>query len=1191
MRWRVWMLALATLVAALAATVVAIAVNVATGGEAPWFPALATHPLWWTAGATTFAAATGFTAWWAQRQLESDSARLVPAEQRPEPWVVDRPAEVDQIVAGLRRRSGATVGVSTALHGAGGFGKTTAAKLVRSDPRILRRFGDLVYWVSLGRDARPSVLTDKVNDLIRWIDPDRPVTFTDAHQAGQYLAGLLKAGPPRLIILDDVWFAEQIDVFPLGGRSARLITTRNVSLVAGHSTPVKVDQLSFAQARAVLMTDLPALPSAVVHGLLDETGRWPLLLRLINRVLVDQRRLYVDLETPTRQLLDRLRQDGVLQVDQLTGATGRQLDVNDPRQRQQAVTATIEASTGLLGPLERDRFAELAVFAQDESVPVSLVSELWHATGGVDQMTTRTLCARLEDLALVSLTPTADGGVVSLHDVVRDYLRKGLGEPHLVTLHSLLLRTVAASVSVAAPGRFSMDDNYTAAWWGLPADARYLWDHTVEHLLAAGRTDEAAMLATDLRWVAARLEQAGPLAPFSDLNRIDTARATVLRRLLGQTAHLLARTEPAHARIDILRSRVAHDPAWGPLLDGSPAERSRPALINRWALPDLPDPALRRTLTGHTLAVKAVAIAPDGTWLATAGSDRSVRIWDAATGAQLAKLTGHTDRVSTVAIAPDGTWLVTGGFDRSLRIWDVDTGNQRVRLSGHARRVNAVAVAPDGSWIASAGDDNSVRIWDAVTGDQRSKLTGHTHRVTAVAIAPDGSWLVTASDDRTARTWDVATGRQIGLRAMYTDWARAVAIAPDGSWLAIAGWSVRIWHLAAERQDTILIREDPDLVNSVAIAPDGSWLSTAGDDRSVRIWDPATKEQPVTLIGHNDPVNAVVIAPDGKWLATASTDQSARIWDAPAPAEVRQTRPASGLSSVTPEAADHHRSGKHSSWLYAVAVAPDGSWLATGSAEQSVQTWDAHTGDLHTSSAVHAGRVNAVAIAPDGTWLATAGWSVRIWSKETGEKVTEIFGHLGRVFALAISPDGGWLVTAGDDRTVRIWNAATGAQLAKLTGHTDRVNAVAIAPDGSWVATAGDDRTVRLWDLTTGTQRAELTGHTDRVNAVAIAPDSSWVATAGDDRTVRIWDPRTGSQRGELTGHQDRVNALAITPDGKWLATAGSDRSVRIWNPATAHASAMMRLEQAAYACAWAPAGQSLFVGGAGGLYHFGLES
>ena len=112
-----------------------------------------------------------------------------------------------------------------------------------------------------------------------------------------------------------------------------------------------------------------------------------------------------------------------------------------------------------------------------------------------------------------------------------------------------------------------------------------------------------------------------------------------------------------------------------------------------------------------------------------------------------------------MAIAPDGTWLATAGDDGTVRIWDPATGQQRATLTGHTGAVRAVAIAPDGTWLATASDDGTVRIWDPATGQHRATLTGHTGAVTAVAIAPDGTWLATASDDGTVRIWDPATGQ------------------------------------------------------------------------------------------------------------------------------------------------------------------------------------------------------------------------------------------------------------------------------------------------------------------------------------------------------------------------------------------------------------------------------------------------
>ena len=508
---------------------------------------------------------------------------------------------------------------------------------------------------------------------------------------------MLAAGPRRLVVLDDVWSEEQLAAFPVGGRCARLVTTRIPSLAKGASVPVKVDQMSEPQARALLSAGLPPLPAAVAAGLLEETGRWPLLLRLVNKILADQAQLQPDIAAAAEDLLGRLRRGGALQVDQLTGAAGQQLDVSDPDQRQRAVRATIQASTSLLSAAEHDRFAELAVFAEDETIPVTLITALWQATGGLDRMATGALCARLADLALLTLVPGGDGGAVTVHDVIRDFLREELGSTRLAQLHQVLLDAAAQGLPTAAAA--AAGGGMVTAWWELPGTARYLREHLIEHLLAAGRVDQAEEVAADLRWVGARLQASGPAGPYADLALIGTPRAKRLGRVLGQAAHLLAPTDPPHSLIDILYSRVSHDPGWAAQAEALTVEPQAAEADQQVAAAR---PARSRTAPNPHRPRR----------LGDGGGDRPGRHagWPAA---------------PTTGRCGSGTRPPASSAPPSPRHTD--------------GRVRAVAIAPDGTWLASAGDDGSVRIWDPATGQQRAALTGHARPVRAVAIAPDGT--------------------------------------------------------------------------------------------------------------------------------------------------------------------------------------------------------------------------------------------------------------------------------------------------------------------------------------------------------------------------------------------------------------------------------------------------------------------
>ena len=280
----------------------------------------------------------------------------------------------------------------------------------------------------------------------------------------------------------------------------------------------------------------------------------------------------------------------------------------------------------------------------------------------------------------------------------------------------------------------------------------------------------------------------------------------------------------------------------------------------------------------HSDAVGAVAFSPDGLMLASGSKDKTIQIWDLATGKSIRTFPGDSSTVWSVAFDANGTKLATGtGFWRVM-LWDLKTG-QVTRTLDHTASVWSVALSPDGQLVASGSGDKTTKISDSATGNSVQNLPDHTDFVYSVAFTPDGKSLVSASKDKKITIVDVATGRLLKTLEGHGDAVRSVAVSPDGKTIVSGSYdeSIKIWNL--ETGDLIRsIKGHSDDVVSVAISPDGNFIASGSKDKTIKVWDFNTGELLNTLTGHTDEVYVVTFSPDGKTIASGSKDNTIKLW-------------------------------------------------------------------------------------------------------------------------------------------------------------------------------------------------------------------------------------------------------------------------------------------------------------------------
>jgi len=537
-------------------------------------------------------------------------------------------------------------------------------------------------------------------------------------------------------------------------------------------------------------------------------------------------------------------------------------------------------------------------------------------------------------------------------------------------------------------------------------------------------------------------------------------------------------------------------------------------------------------LAGHEGEVLSLTYSPDGATLLSGGADHDIRLWDAESGEALRVYEGHSGTVYEVQFSPDGTQFVSGSGDatllddsddeqdRTVRLWDVATGEQLLRIDPNSGFVRTVAYSPLGDTVAfgvwDSANAGTIRVHDVQTGAEVQRFFSHTVPPNDVVYSPDGTQVISVAWDRFVKINDLQRGSEVASYSGFGDRLLAVDISRDGRFLLLAQGNIgdnefredlavepTVWLWDLQSGDQIAVLDDHgDWVWSVDFSADGTLAATGAGpfrlpdrtaegtpppiDTAVRVWDVQTQEVLHVLEGHTWVVDSVRFHPDGETLFSAGWDGLIIRWDLE-----------SGRQQQLYEG--------HSDSVNMLRLTQDGTRFFSAGSDGLVLFWDVESGEV-LSRFEHEEGVLSVALSPDESQLLTAaGNRILLWDVASGDLLRTFSGHTAGVNEAIFHTDGRHLFSTSWDASVRMWDSTTGEQVGEFTGHNDTTWGLAVTADGELLVTTSSDQTVRTWDIETGEELHRYSEHTNWVLEVVLSPDESTLLSAAEDNTARLW--------------------------------------------------------------------------------------
>ncbi|QDU93690.1 WD40 repeat domain-containing protein [Lignipirellula cremea] len=588
---------------------------------------------------------------------------------------------------------------------------------------------------------------------------------------------------------------------------------------------------------------------------------------------------------------------------------------------------------------------------------------------------------------------------------------------------------------------------------------------------------------------------------------------------------------------------------------------------------------LVQRITGHTQAITSLTHY-QGVEVVSGGADGSVRHWNLQAATPLVRLMNHGGVVTAVAASPESERFASAGEDKTARLWNATSGAQIAILQGDLRADSLVAKLTEQKTAAIAKTAATKAALDVAEKDLPVKVAAEKTRADALAAADKevaAKMAVVAAAEKAK-----SAAEQVALQAAAA--AQVAAVKKEEIDKTAADLLAAATQLAANATSAQAIAQsEPGNAALTTKAAAAAAAATAADTKAKQAAaaKPAAAQvfQTAATAANTAAAQAVAMnkpytdAQTALGVAATAREQASQLHAAaqrdlelaqslPPLAKAELTKAEGALvQAETDLAAAVATAAAAKMPIRAVAFAPQGTSLATAGDYAAVHTWDAEAGQPLGAFVGHAGAVAGIAFESDASLVSvSADKSAVQWELSPGWQLERVIGAVDnpavftdRVAATAFSRDGELVAGAGGvpsrSGEFSIFRVSDGSRVQSVfDAHTDAANAIVFSPDSLSVATAAADKYVKIFDIASGQQVRQFEGHTNHVLGVSWRSNGQSLASAGADGVLRVWNAETGDRLRDVNGYTKQVTAVTFVGQSPILLSCSGDGLVRLHN-------------------------------------------